>query len=77
MAKKSQLAALVSTAVATLADKSVQKVLFGTYSDNTPRSLVDCVNGEILSPKDREKYLYKKKKKKNKSKKKRSSFWDD
>ena len=54
--------------------KVIRRGLFGTYSDGTIRNLPDAWNGEILSPKSKEKYLFKpskkKKKKKNKSKKK-------
>lgn len=57
-----------------LDQKMVRKGLFGTYSDGSIRNLPDAWNGEILSPKSKEKYLFKKdkkkKKKKNKSKKK-------
>ena len=69
MAKKVPIATLVEMAVSVATDKGVQKALFGVYSDNTPRSLVDCINGEILSPRDKEKYLRKKKNKDKKGKK--------
>lgn len=70
MAKKGvPITKLIGVVTETLTDKNVQKALFGTYSDGSSRSLVDCVNGEFLSPKDREKYVYKKKKKGKKKKK--------
>lgn len=43
-------------------NEDVQKALFGTYSNGKPRSMVDAMNGEILSPKQRRKKLYKKRK---------------
>lgn len=60
--------------------KRLRAAVLGTYADGTPRSLVDSIDGEILSPKQRKEYLYndtieapkkdkKKKKKKNKKKK--------
>lgn len=57
----------------------IKKTILGTYSDGTPRSLVDAYQGEILSPEDRllieerMKEIRKKKKKKNKKKK---SKWE-
>ena len=71
MAKKYvPIGKIVGIITEAVTDKNVQKAVFGTYSDGKPRSLVDCVNGEFLSPKDREKYVYKKKKKKGKKKSK-------
>ena len=54
-------------------NKSLQKTLFGVYSDGTTRSFADCLSGEFLSPKDREKVVYGKKKKKGKKNKKNKS----
>ena len=70
MAKKVPITSVVSVVTGALTDKGVQRALLGVYSDGTPRSLIDCVNGEILSPKDKEKYIYKKNKKKKKKKNK-------
>lgn len=70
MAKKTPITTIVSAVADALTDKGVQRALLGVYSDGTPRSLIDCVNGEILSPKDKEKYIYKKKDKNKKKKKK-------
>lgn len=70
MAKKVALEKIITTEAKVLTDKSVQKVIFGEYSDGTPRSLVDSWNGETLSPKEKKKTLKKKGgKKKNKKKK--------
>lgn len=74
MAKKLPITTIVQATLDVATDKGVRKALFGVYSDNTPRSLVDCIHGEILSPKDREKYVYKKKSKKKKGKKKSVKF---
>lgn len=72
--KASTVKALVAAAGGLFANEKIQRSLFGEYSDGTPRSLPDCLEGEILSPRDRERMLYKKngkKKKKKKSKKKK------
>ena len=61
-----KIAEVVGAAVALVKDNEIQKLLFGTYSDGSARGISDCINGEILSPKDKEKYVYKKKKKKKK-----------
>lgn len=71
MAKKGTIKVLVAAAGAMVANEKIQKTLFGTYSDGTPRSLADCLEGEILSPKDRKKMLYKKSGKKKTPKKKK------
>lgn len=48
--------------IALCSSKDVQKMLFGTYSDGKTRSFIDAWNGEVLSPKQRQKKLYKKRK---------------
>lgn len=65
--KKIPVELVITTAQKVLSDKKVQKVLFGTYADNTPRSFKDALDGEILSPKQKKKHLYKKKKKNKKN----------
>lgn len=50
-------------------DEKVSKFLVGTYADGETRNITDAVNGEFLSPKQKENWE-KKKKKKNKRKKK-------
>lgn len=51
-----------------------QRFICGTYSNGKPRSVVDAVRDEYISPKDREKWeKEKKKKKKSKKKKKKTS----
>lgn len=72
MSKNKTIRTLVAAAGGLFANEKIQRSLFGEYSDGTPRSLPDCLEGEILSPKDREKMLYKKKKKNIKKKKKSS-----
>lgn len=64
--KKVPVDLVVTTVTKVLSDKNIQKAIFGSYSDDTPRSLKDALDGEILSPKQKQKHLYKKKKKKNK-----------
>lgn len=51
-------------------NKNVQKILFGEYSDGKPRSMIDGLNNEIYSPKQKKHNKDKKKHKKNKNKKK-------
>lgn len=51
---------------------SGQKFICGTYSDGKPRSVVDAMRDEYVSPEDRANWdKKKKKKKKNKKKKKK------
>lgn len=52
-------------------NSDVQKMVFGTFSDGSARSLADCVHGETLSPEQRDEILGrgKKKSKAKKSKK--------
>lgn len=54
-----------TAAIAILSNTVVQKMLLGTYSDGETRSLPDALNGEVLSPKSKEKYKKKKDKKKD------------
>lgn len=63
---KNDLAFLISEV---LKNDSVMGRIFGTYSDGSPRSLVDSFNGEFLSP--QQKADVKKRKKKNKKKRKK------
>lgn len=72
MSKKSTTKILIDTATSLVSNEKIQRTLFGEYSDGTPRSLSDCLEGEILSPKDREKMLYKKKRKSSSNKKQKS-----
>ena len=51
----------------------VKRTIFGEYSDGRPRSIIDGIYGETLSPKQKKKKKYKKKKKKHKKVK----FYDD
>lgn len=62
---------VLETATMLVNNRSLQKTLFGVYSDGTTRSFADCLSGEFLSPKDREKVVYGKKKKKGKKSKKK------
>ena len=53
----------------------VKKFTCGTYTDGTPRNLVDALNGEYLSPKTKKKHNKKKKKYlKNKKKIKKNKY---
>lgn len=48
-----------------------QKFICGTYSNGKPRSVVDALRDEIISPKDRERWEKKKKQKRKNAKKKK------
>lgn len=67
--KLPMITAAINTAIELASDEKLQTLLFGKYSDGSPRSFSDCLDGEILSPKDREKLLKTKGKKKKKKKK--------
>lgn len=61
-----------------------QRFLCGTYSDGKPRSVIDAMRDEYISPKDRERWdrikadkKKKKKKKKKKGKKSEGLIWLD
>lgn len=70
MSKKSSVKILVGTLTGLVASETLQKAIFGEYSDGSTRSLADALDGEVLSPRDREHMLYKKKRKKKKLKEK-------
>lgn len=46
-----------------IASSNTRKLICGEYSDGTPRSLVDAINGEYKSPKDKKKEHNKKRRK--------------
>lgn len=46
-----------------VASSNTRKLICGEYSDGTPRSLVDAINGEYKSPKAKKKEHEKKKRK--------------
>ena len=63
---------IVSIAKELGGNKKIQKTIFGTYSNGRPRSAIDAVKGEVISPEDQlliTKRLQKKNKKKKKKKK--------
>ena len=64
----------VTTTIKQVADiamsNSGQKFICGTYSNGKPRSVVDAMRDEFVSPEDRAKWDKKKKKKKKNKKKK-------
>ena len=59
-----------------ISDESIGKTLFGTYGDGTTRSLADAIDGECISPKDRQKAMKGAKKKKKKHNKKKNKKYD-
>lgn len=69
--KKNMLGTVLKSLCKFTTNDEIQKRIFGVYADDTPRSLADAINGEILSPKERKRILLKEgknKKKKNKYK---------
>lgn len=79
---KSNLSDLAKLFVDCAMSKEGQKFFCGTYSNGKPRSMVDALRDEFISPKDRERWEKKKKKKKkqtkkkNKKKNKKKSYYD-
>lgn len=73
IAKIAEMVALVGREV--LGDSNIRKFTCGTYTDGTPRSVADAINGEYLSPKTKKKHNKKKKKYlKNKKKVKKNKY---
>lgn len=67
MAKKKIGIEGIAKAILSLSSsEDLQKLICGTYSDGTPKSVIDSIHGEVLSPKDKKKKIYKKKKVKHK-----------
>ena len=64
--------AIIGAIGSLITSKGARKALFGTYSDGTPRSLVDSLDGEVRSPAEKARKKHKKKsgKKSKKGKKK-------
>lgn len=71
--KMKDVAKIIGTIGSIVISKEGRKFLCGTYADGSPRSLKDALNGEIYSPKEKDKKLkkHKKAKKKNKKNKKK------
>ena len=74
--KIATFAKVAGTVAGIVTSDAGKKFLCGTYSDGSPRSLADALNGEIRSPEDREKMMKKIKKAKKKSKKKKKKMKD-
>lgn len=53
---------IVHAASENVSTKKLQKTLCGEYEDGSTRNVIDAVNGEIFSPKQRKNKLYKKRK---------------
>lgn len=62
-----KIGVIVEVASSILANEKIGKFLCGTYNDGTTRSLIDSLNGEYKSPKEKVKKEKKKKKKKKKA----------
>lgn len=69
--KIAMIAKVAGTVAGIVTSDAGKKFLCGTYSDGTPRSLTDALNGEIISPEDKGKKIKKYEKKKKKLKKKK------
>lgn len=54
--------AVVGEVINAATNEDLRKTILGTYSDGQPRSVIDALNGEVLSPKQQRKKLYKKRK---------------
>lgn len=67
---KIPIATILSTVTEVAKNKTIKKCIFGEYADGSPRSLMDALDGEILSPKERKVYMCKEKKGNKKKKKK-------
>lgn len=63
---KLRVGKIISTVADVASNKGIQKMVLGEYTDGSPRSILDAIDGEILSPKDRKKYVIPEKKKKKK-----------
>lgn len=73
--KLNNAAKIVGAVSSAMFSESGRKFLCGTYSDGSPRSLSDALNGEFISPEKKEKLLKKaKKRKKGKKKNKKNKF---
>lgn len=62
---------IVAVSEKLLKNEDLQKMICGQYSDGSPRSIPDAINGELMSPKEKKKELKKisKRKKKRKERK--------
>ena len=65
------VAAILSVGEKIIANADLQKMVLGTYSDGSVRSIPDAVDGEVYSPKTKGKAIKRntKRNKKNKRKK--------
>lgn len=62
----SKIDVVVTTVTKLLDNDGVKEFICGKYVDGTPRSLPDAINGEIYSPKQKDKAKKNKKKRKKK-----------
>ena len=56
------IGAIIAGVKSVCSDKKTQKMVLGEYSDGKRRNLIDALNGEVLSPEQKSKKLYKKRK---------------
>lgn len=59
---------IVAVSEKILKNEDLQGMVCGRYSDGTPRSIPDALNGELMSPKEKKKAMKKIKKRKKKRK---------
>lgn len=62
MGKLETFVTVAAEVIGVVTNEDLRKAILGTYSDGKPRSVVDAMNDEVLSPKQRQKKLYKKRK---------------
>lgn len=62
MGKVDTMITVATQIIGVVTNEDLRKTVLGTYSDGKPRSVVDALNDEVLSPKQRRKKLYKKRK---------------
>ncbi len=67
--------AIINAVGTALTSKGARKALLGTYTDGTPRSLIDSLDGEYRSPAEKAKKKKKKGKGKKKGKKSKSKYY--
>lgn len=62
MGKMDTVITVATQIIGVVTNEDLRKTVLGTYSDGKPRSIIDAYNGEVLSPKQKQKKLYKKRK---------------
>lgn len=66
--KKIIVETVIAVSEKLLSNDKVKSIIFGTYSDGTPRSIPDAINNELYSPKQKKKAIKRNEKRKRKKK---------